>query len=120
MAAVDHAAPRIYVPAFVRGPERSSGAIVVGIDAARELAAIDLAAMVPSGAVPIDREFALVGSELAAALGVTVGAELAMVLEPVDGATVQQAAGQADAAELSRTGPAARGHRRPMNGLMTA
>ena len=80
-------APRATTAALVGKGEHTFGAVVLGIDPARERSVSSLASMVRAGAflAPDDRDGALLGETLARNLGAAVGDEIVFIGQGADG-----------------------------------
>jgi len=83
---VQAAAPRLYGGGLVSGGDHTEAALLLGIDPAREGAVTTLLSHVTSGRAPhAGAREALIGTEMARQLEVTVGDELVLVAPAADG-----------------------------------
>ena len=96
-------APRATTAALVSKGDHTFGAVVLGIDPAREKSVSSLASLVCAGAflAPDDRDGALLGEALARNLGAAVGDEVVFIGQGADGS---MAAGKLTVRGLFKTG----------------
>ncbi len=80
--------PFVAGQAIIRLPERAFGVLVRGVDMDREQRVSRLSEYVVSGRLPESLDEAVIGTEMAAAIGARVGDEIALI-SPADGKTYE-------------------------------